>query len=110
MQIMKRSLKQQSKTTPTSYPDGDSGVKAEQRIAIRHRRVTIGRMVHSSFGMFVMPSRPITALIVLFWLGTLGCFGYRDIWPKFWSGDAPPFVIELADEAISQGGPNRLRS
>src|SRR5262249_27536241 len=59
----------------------------------------------------LMPSRPVTALTVLFWLGPLGWFGYREIWPKLLPGDAPPFVIELADEATSQiAMPDKLRS
>jgi hypothetical protein len=49
-----------------------------------------------------MPSRPVTAIIVLFWLGTLGWFGFREVWPKIRPGEAPPFVIDLADEATSQ--------
>ncbi|HLW65650.1 MAG TPA: hypothetical protein VKS79_10050 [Gemmataceae bacterium] len=42
-------------------------------------------------------------LIVSFWLGTLGWFGYREVWPRLFPGRAPPFVIELADEATIQG-------
>ena len=49
-----------------------------------------------------MPSRPITALIVLFWLATLGWIGYRDLWPRLNPGEVPPFVIELEDELTSQ--------
>ena len=49
-----------------------------------------------------MPSRPITALIVLFWIGTMGWFGYREVWPSLFPSDAPPFVIELADEVTSE--------
>jgi hypothetical protein len=45
-----------------------------------------------------MPAKPITALIVLAWLGTLGWFSYRELWPTLFPGDTPPFVIELADE------------
>jgi hypothetical protein len=50
-----------------------------------------------------MPSRIVQALIVCFWLATLGWFGHREIWPRLFPGRAPPFVIELADEATSQG-------
>ncbi len=49
-----------------------------------------------------MPSRLITASIVLFWLTTVGWFGYREIRPILFPGDAPPFVIELADEVTSE--------
>ena len=50
-----------------------------------------------------MPSRIVQALIVCFWLATLGWFGHREIWPRLFPGRAPPFVIELADEATQQG-------
>jgi hypothetical protein len=42
-------------------------------------------------------------LIVGFWLATLGWFGQRELRPRLFPGQAPPFVIELADEATSQG-------
>src|SRR5258707_903491 len=45
-----------------------------------------------------MPSRPITALIVLFWIGTMGWFGYPEVWPSLFPSDAPPFVIEPAGQ------------
>jgi hypothetical protein len=50
-----------------------------------------------------MPSRIVQALIVCFWLAALGWFGHREIWPQLFPGRAPPFVIELADEATTQG-------
>lgn len=46
-----------------------------------------------------MPSRMISAVIVLFWAATLGWFGYRELWPYWAAHEAPPFVIDLADEA-----------
>src|SRR5262245_17371804 len=49
-----------------------------------------------------MPSRPISAFIMIFWLAAVGWFGYREIWPLLFPGDAPPFVIELADEVTSE--------
>lgn len=51
-----------------------------------------------------MPSRPIAALIILFWAGTVGWFGYREIWPVLFPSDSPPFSIELADEVTSEVG------
>lgn len=51
-----------------------------------------------------MPSRPVTALIILFWLGTVGWFGYRELWPILFPADVPPFSIELADEVTSEIG------
>src|SRR5262245_30397377 len=50
-----------------------------------------------------MPSRIVQMLIVLFWLGTLGWFAERELGPRLFPGQAPPFVIELADEATTQG-------
>ncbi len=49
-----------------------------------------------------MPSRVITLLILLFWLSTLGWLGYRDLYPRLFPGDVPPFVIEMEDELTSQ--------
>lgn len=46
-----------------------------------------------------MPPRTVSALIVLFWLATIGWFTYRDLWPYWAPEEAPPFVIDLADEA-----------
>jgi len=46
-----------------------------------------------------MPSRWLSLVIVLFWIGTLGWFGYRELWPYWATQEAPPFVIDLADEA-----------
>jgi hypothetical protein len=45
----------------------------------------------------------VRVLVVLFWLGTMTWFAYREVWPLIFPGDAPPFVIDLADEATSQG-------
>ncbi len=47
----------------------------------------------------VMPSRPVTIAIVLFWLFTAGWFIVRDVGPFGRTGDPPPFTIELSDEA-----------
>ena len=49
-----------------------------------------------------MPSRITTILIALFWLATLGWLGYRDLYPRLFPGEVPPFVIELEDELTSQ--------
>src|SRR5205809_6161240 len=46
-----------------------------------------------------MPPRPIFLVIVAFWLGTAVWFFDRDVWPALRPGDAPPYTIELADEA-----------
>jgi hypothetical protein len=46
-----------------------------------------------------MPPRFVTVLIVLFWLGTGAWFFQREVWPSLRSGDPPPFVIDLVDEA-----------
>jgi hypothetical protein len=54
-----------------------------------------------------MPSRTITLLIVAGWLATAGWFVEREIAPLFRTGEPPPFVIELADEAMRHEIPTR---
>src|SRR5436309_3009266 len=49
-----------------------------------------------------MPPRFVTVLVVLFWLGTSAWFFQREVWPSLRSGDPPPFVIDLVDEAHHQ--------
>jgi hypothetical protein len=46
-----------------------------------------------------MPPRFVIVLVVLFWLGTSAWFFQREVWPSLRSGDPPPFVIDLVDEA-----------
>jgi hypothetical protein len=46
-----------------------------------------------------MPSRHTVLFILAFWLGTTGWLFYRDLWPRLRPGAAPPFTIDLADEA-----------
>lgn len=53
-----------------------------------------------------MPSRAITALIVAFWLATIGWFVSREVLPKWWAGEPPTYTIELADEANRHPIPN----
>jgi hypothetical protein len=57
--------------------------------------------------MEVMPSRPITVAIIAFWLFTAGWFVVRDIGPFGQTGDAPPYTIELSDEANRPIVPDR---
>lgn len=45
-----------------------------------------------------MPSRPVTAAIVLFWLATTGVLVYRELASRFQAGAAPPFTIPLTAE------------
>jgi len=46
-----------------------------------------------------MPPRFIVAIIVAFWVGSIGYLIYEEYYP-WWRTDAPPpFLIELADEA-----------
>jgi hypothetical protein len=54
-----------------------------------------------------MPPRIVSVGIVLFWAATLGWFVRREVWPYFIADGAPPFVIELADEAMRQAVPVR---
>jgi hypothetical protein len=57
--------------------------------------------------MEVMPSRPVTLVIVAFWLFTAGWFVVRDIGPFGRTGDPPPYTIELSDEAMRTIVPDR---
>lgn len=52
-----------------------------------------------------MPSRLVTGLILLFWAGCSCWFFFVEFWPRIRGGDAPPFVIELADEARRNSPP-----
>ncbi len=56
-------------------------------------------------GVQTMPPRLISLLIVLSWLGVAGWFGYREYGARFFGDNAPPFVIDLADEATLRGPP-----
>jgi hypothetical protein len=52
-----------------------------------------------------MPSRVVTVLILLFWAASSGWFFYTEFWPWLRGGEAPPFVIDLADEARRNSPP-----
>jgi hypothetical protein len=56
-----------------------------------------------------MPSRVLILVIVIFWLATTGWFVSREVAPRWRSGDAPPYVIELADEALRNAPKTRWR-
>lgn len=45
-----------------------------------------------------MPPRWLCLLIVLFWLACNGWLFWRDLLPRFVSGQAPPYTIDLVDE------------
>jgi hypothetical protein len=45
-----------------------------------------------------MPSRPVTAAIILFWLATTGVLVYRELASRIGAGAAPPFTIPLMAE------------
>jgi hypothetical protein len=47
-----------------------------------------------------MPSRLLILVILTFWLAIMGWFVARDVAPRWRAGDAPPYAIELADEAL----------
>ena len=49
-----------------------------------------------------MPSRPVVALIALFWLGTAALFLSREVLPKYLASAPPPYQIDLVDEATQQ--------
>ncbi|MFO0804490.1 MAG: hypothetical protein U0791_15365 [Gemmataceae bacterium] len=46
-----------------------------------------------------MPTRPVVALIVAFWLATLALVGVRDVWPRLAASGPPPIAADLSDEA-----------
>jgi hypothetical protein len=46
-----------------------------------------------------MPTRPVVALIVAFWLATLALVGWRDVWPRLSASGPPPIAVDLSDEA-----------
>jgi hypothetical protein len=50
-----------------------------------------------------MPSRPVVAAILAFWLVTLAVVFDRDIWPLLFSSGPPPVAVDLEDEARSTG-------
>ena len=52
-----------------------------------------------------MPSRWVTVLIVAGWVACLGWLFAREVYPWWAAGAAPPFDIDLADEAVTQSTP-----
>lgn len=46
-----------------------------------------------------MPPRSLTVAIVAFWLATASWFFTRDLWPRYFASDRPPFTINLEEEA-----------
>jgi hypothetical protein len=52
-----------------------------------------------------MPSRPISLVIVLFWLGTGVWLFMRDLWPRMRPGEPPAYTLMASDEAPRQGPP-----
>jgi hypothetical protein len=56
-----------------------------------------------------MPSRFLALGIVTFWLATTAWFVARDLFPHWRSGQAPPYSIDLTDEAVRQVVPARWR-
>jgi hypothetical protein len=52
-----------------------------------------------------MPSRNFVWGILLFWMGTMGWMFHRDFWPYLRPGDAPPYTIDLTDEALMRETP-----
>jgi hypothetical protein len=54
-----------------------------------------------------MPSRSVSLAILAFWLLAAGWFVVRDVRPFNRSGEPPPYVIALADEALPNNVPFR---
>lgn len=49
-----------------------------------------------------MPSRYITILIILFWIGSTFWMAYREILPRLATDEPPPIYISMADEVARQ--------
>jgi hypothetical protein len=49
-----------------------------------------------------MPPRIVVGFIIAFWLGAVGYLAYREWLPWLRADSAPPFTVELADEAAPQ--------
>jgi hypothetical protein len=45
-----------------------------------------------------MPPRLFSLAIVLFWMTMTGWLLYREVWPQFRPGEAPPYNIDLTEE------------
>jgi hypothetical protein len=56
-----------------------------------------------------MPPRLLTFSIVLFWLATTAWFVVRDVAPQWQTGEAPPYRLGLADEAMRHVVPARWK-
>jgi hypothetical protein len=46
-----------------------------------------------------MPSRIIMVAIIAFWVATTTWLFQRDVWPRVYSEDPPPFALDVVDEA-----------
>ena len=49
-----------------------------------------------------MPPRAVCLAILLFWLGVNGYLLYHDLLPRLAPGQAPPYTIDLVEEAQVQ--------
>lgn len=49
-----------------------------------------------------MPPRLLSLAIVAFWLATTGWLIWRDVAPRFRTGDPPPYVIDLVEEVQTE--------
>jgi hypothetical protein len=45
-----------------------------------------------------MPPRWLSLTILAFWLGTTGWLVWRDLWPRWRTGEPPPYHIDLVEE------------
>jgi hypothetical protein len=54
-----------------------------------------------------MPSPRFALAIVAFWLATAAWLAYHDLWPRWRSGDRPPYTIDIAQEAEGRRVPRR---
>lgn len=54
-----------------------------------------------------MPSRSCTLAILAFWLGTMGWYCWKDVWPRLRPGERQPYTIDLSEEVTSPVEPRR---
>lgn len=72
----------------------------EMRIGERPR--SLSWYFYSPSSHFIMPPRGVIVGIVAFWTFMTGWLFFRELWPRFQSGQPPPFRIDLADEAQNE--------
>jgi len=57
-----------------------------------------------------MPTRTITILIVVFWLGMLAWLMHAEVWPRIQPGQPPAFAVDLMDDSQDMPVPTRWKA